>query len=104
MKSFICAVLSILVLTSVLSTTANAQLATNEIALKQMATAFEKQLEERRTQLYYDLLDSADPASLARWIREEVAGALPQLDRIDLQETPGCGALLCWGEQGPALP
>lgn len=46
----------------------------------------------------------ADPASLALWMREEVAGDLPQLDRIDLHETPGCGAILCWGDLGPALP
>jgi 6-pyruvoyltetrahydropterin/6-carboxytetrahydropterin synthase len=49
-------------------------------------------------------LDDADPASLALWMREEVAARLPQLDRIDLLETSGCGAVLCWGEQGPALP
>jgi 6-pyruvoyltetrahydropterin/6-carboxytetrahydropterin synthase len=49
-------------------------------------------------------LRDADPASLVLWIREEVAGELPQLDRIDLQETPGCGAILCWGDLGPALP
>jgi 6-pyruvoyltetrahydropterin/6-carboxytetrahydropterin synthase len=49
-------------------------------------------------------LSDADPASLALWMRESVAGQLPQLDRIDLHETPGCGALLCWGDLGPALP
>lgn len=49
-------------------------------------------------------LDRADPASLTRWIRAEAADGLTQLDRIDLHETPGCGALLCWGEEGPALP
>lgn len=49
-------------------------------------------------------LDDADPASLTRWLRGETAEALPQLDRIDLLETPGCGAVLSWGEQGPALP
>jgi 6-pyruvoyltetrahydropterin/6-carboxytetrahydropterin synthase len=49
-------------------------------------------------------LADADPASLTLWLREELAARIPQLDRIDLQETPGCGAVLCWGEQGPALP
>jgi 6-pyruvoyltetrahydropterin/6-carboxytetrahydropterin synthase len=49
-------------------------------------------------------IDSPDPARLALWMREEVAGVLPQLDRIDLQETPGCGAVVTWGELGPALP
>jgi 6-pyruvoyltetrahydropterin/6-carboxytetrahydropterin synthase len=49
-------------------------------------------------------LNDADPASLALWMREEVAAQLPQLDRIDLHETPGCGAVLCWGDLGPTLP
>ena len=49
-------------------------------------------------------LERPDPAGLALWIREQAAGALPQLERIDLQETPGCGAVLAWGELGPALP
>jgi 6-pyruvoyltetrahydropterin/6-carboxytetrahydropterin synthase len=45
-----------------------------------------------------------DPASLARWIRDQAAPRLPQLDRIDLYETRGTGAILSWGEDGPALP
>ncbi|MCG6896285.1 MAG: 6-carboxytetrahydropterin synthase [Thiocapsa sp.] len=45
-----------------------------------------------------------DPANLLLWIREEVAAVLPQLDRIDLHETRGCGAILCWSELGPTLP
>ena len=49
-------------------------------------------------------LRDADPGSLALWMREAVADPLPQLDRIDLHETPSCGASLCWGELGPALP
>jgi 6-pyruvoyltetrahydropterin/6-carboxytetrahydropterin synthase len=49
-------------------------------------------------------LEDADPANLLGWIRERMADRLPSLDRIDLLETPGCGALLCWGERGPALP
>jgi 6-pyruvoyltetrahydropterin/6-carboxytetrahydropterin synthase len=49
-------------------------------------------------------LRQADPGNLLLWIREEVAAALPGLDRIDLHETLGCGAVLCWGELGPALP
>lgn len=50
-----------------------------------------------------DLTD-ADPASLARWIRGQMGEALPQLDRIDLYETLGCGVVLAWGEHSPALP
>jgi 6-pyruvoyltetrahydropterin/6-carboxytetrahydropterin synthase len=45
-----------------------------------------------------------DPASLARWTREQIADQLPPLDRIDLYQTPGCGAILSWGELHPALP
>ena len=49
-------------------------------------------------------LTNADTASLLYWIRERIRDQLPQLDRVDLYETPGCGAILSWGEQGPALP
>ncbi|MBP7711198.1 MAG: 6-carboxytetrahydropterin synthase [Gammaproteobacteria bacterium] len=49
-------------------------------------------------------LADADPATLTRWVRERVAPSLPVLDRVDLYATPGCGAMLSWGEQGPALP
>jgi len=61
-------------------------------------------------QLDHDLLNAlpgltdADPGSLALWIRSAMAARLPSLDRIDLYETPGCGVLLSWGEEGPALP
>jgi len=54
-----------------------------------------------------DLLDGlqeADVTSLLYWIKDKMADALPQMDRIDLFETPGCGAVLCWGDEGPALP
>jgi 6-pyruvoyltetrahydropterin/6-carboxytetrahydropterin synthase len=47
-------------------------------------------------------LDRSDPASLARWMRETIGARLPRLDRIDLHQTPGCGAVLCWGASGPA--
>ena len=49
-------------------------------------------------------VDDNDPASLARWIRDRTLPLLPQLDRIDLYETRGSGAILSWGEEGPALP
>lgn len=49
-------------------------------------------------------LADADPASLAHWLRQQAAPALPQLDRIDLYETPGCGVALSWGGQEPRLP
>ena len=71
--------------------------------LKVLFDPIYRQLDHR---LLNDLprLGDADPASLALWLRDQVAARLPQLDRIDLQETPGRGAALCGGEQGPALP
>lgn len=61
------------------------------------------QLDHHRLDTLPHLRD-ADPASLALWVREQAAGVLPALDRIDLFETPGCGAILSWGALGPALP
>jgi 6-pyruvoyltetrahydropterin/6-carboxytetrahydropterin synthase len=49
-------------------------------------------------------LEDTDAASIARWIKMQAEERLPNLDRIDLFETPGCGVVLSWGELGPALP
>jgi len=49
-------------------------------------------------------LADADPGAVSRWIRDRLQSHLPRLDRIDLYQTPGCGAMLCWGDEGPALP
>ncbi len=51
-----------------------------------------------------DQLERADTTGLARWIRQQAAPMLPALDRVDLFETRGCGSILSWGEQSPALP
>jgi len=42
--------------------------------------------------------------SILEWMRHRCSPVLPQLDRIDLYETPHRGAFLHWGEAGPALP
>jgi len=44
------------------------------------------------------------PAALLGWMREACAPHLPALERIDLYDTPTTGAMLWWGERGPALP
>ena len=49
-------------------------------------------------------VEDNDSLSLARWIRAEAEFRLPQLDRVDLYETRGCGVILSWGEHSPALP
>ena len=43
-------------------------------------------------------LEDCDTESLARWILERARGELPQLDRVDLFETPGCGAIVGIGD------
>ena len=45
-----------------------------------------------------------DVATLARWIQGQASPLLPELDRIDLDELRGCGAILSWGTMGAALP
>ena len=49
-------------------------------------------------------LTNSHPATIARWIRRQAETDLPELDRIDLYETPGCGVIINWGQDGPALP
>lgn len=46
----------------------------------------------------------ADAASLAEWIRGRVQSVLPQVDRVDLYQTRGCGVVLSWGADEPVLP
>lgn len=41
---------------------------------------------------------------LSHWLRQELSDVLPALYRIDLFETPGCGASLSWGPRGPLIP
>ena len=46
----------------------------------------------------------SDTASVTQWVHGQAAPLLPQLDRIDLYETRGCGTVLVLGEEGPAVP
>lgn len=54
----------------------------------------------------YEIPDLADcdTATIARWILAKARVQLPQLDRVDLFETRGCGAIAMLGDEGPALP
>lgn len=49
-------------------------------------------------------LPDCDTASIAAWILQTARAQLPQLDRVDLFETRGCGAIVSAGALGPALP
>ena len=50
-----------------------------------------------------DLAD-CDTASIAHWILAKARPQLPALDRVDLYETRGCGAMALADDTGPALP
>ena len=49
-------------------------------------------------------LDDCDSATLARWILQQTRPQLPQIERVDLYETRGCGAIVVGGLEGPACP
>lgn len=49
-------------------------------------------------------MPDGDAASIGAWIMSRAASDLPGLVRVDLYETPGCGAMLIQGMEGPAMP
>ncbi|WP_157265150.1 6-carboxytetrahydropterin synthase [Azohydromonas aeria] len=49
-------------------------------------------------------LADCDAATLAQWVLAQARERLPQVDRVDLHETPGCGATVQLGGAAPALP
>ncbi len=53
---------------------------------------------------HLDGVADGDLAAILKWIKAGMVDRLPQLDRIDLFERPGCGATLIWGDEGPILP
>lgn len=54
----------------------------------------------------YDISDieNGDTASIGAWIYRQAKDVLPQLMRIDLYETEGCGSIVTEIMEGPALP
>jgi 6-pyruvoyltetrahydropterin/6-carboxytetrahydropterin synthase len=51
-----------------------------------------------------DDLRDGDSASIAEWIMTRAGVQIPGLARVDLYETPGCGALLATALDGPMMP
>ena len=49
-------------------------------------------------------IEDGDTRTVLLWIKNNMLNILPQLDRIDLFETPESGAILTWGAHGPILP
>jgi len=54
------------------------------------------QLDHHRLDELADLAEPT-PVELLGWMRERMATILTPLDRMDLEQIPGCGAMLCWG-------
>jgi 6-pyruvoyltetrahydropterin/6-carboxytetrahydropterin synthase len=71
--------------------------------VKELFTPLFEALDHQPLHEIADLAD-CDTASIAHWILAKARRALPALDRVDLYETRGCGAIVWTGEQGPALP
>lgn len=62
-----------------------------------------KRLDHQAIHEITDLADG-DTAGIARWILAQARHHLPQLDRVDLFETPGCGATVSIGDAALAGP
>lgn len=70
--------------------------------VKELFNPLFKAIDHRPLHEIPDLVDS-DTASLARWILKKAHPQLPQLNRVDLYETQGCGAIVSMGKMGPAM-
>ena len=71
--------------------------------VKELFEPVYKQLDHNRLD-ELEGIEDGDSISVLRWMKARLSDQLPQLDRIDIYETPGCGVFLQWGENGPALP
>lgn len=43
-------------------------------------------------------LDETDVAGILKWIKRQTNESIPELNRLDLFDTPSSGASLCWGD------
>lgn len=62
-----------------------------------------KTIDHKPLHLIPDLPDT-DVASLSKWVLKEAKKQLPQVFRVDIFETKGCGASTYAGSKGPILP
>jgi 6-pyruvoyltetrahydropterin/6-carboxytetrahydropterin synthase len=49
-------------------------------------------------------LPDGDAASIATWVLNEGNSVLPQIDRVDLYETRGCGAIVSRADSEELIP
>ncbi len=66
--------------------------------VKALFKPFYRQLDHHRLDQLPGLTE-ATLTELLAWIGVRMAAALPALDRIELEQTPGCGAIWCRGDQ-----
>ena len=71
--------------------------------VKEIFTPIFQSLDHRPLYEHLDL-ENGDTASIAQWIYRHARQTLPQLIRVDLYETEGCGSIVGEDLQGPALP
>ncbi|MDP3651670.1 MAG: 6-carboxytetrahydropterin synthase [Rhodoferax sp.] len=71
--------------------------------VKEIFNPIFKMLDHQPLHQIPDLID-CDPASIATWILNKTRNSLPQLYRVDLFETRGCGVIVSDGTKGPSLP
>lgn len=71
--------------------------------VKELFTPVFRQLDHQPLYEIRDIEDN-DVESLLRWIKEQCHKSIPHMDRIDLYKSRGCGAILSWGSEPPALP
>lgn len=71
--------------------------------VKEVFNPIFKMLDHQPLHQIPDLAD-CDSASIATWILNQARDRLPQLYRVDLFETRGCGVSVSAGSEGPRLP
>lgn len=71
--------------------------------VKEIFNPIFKMLDHKPLHQIPDLTD-CDSASIATWILKKAGKELPQLYRVDLFETRGCGVIVSVGTDGPNLP
>ena len=71
--------------------------------VKEKFSPIYKQLDHNQLN-FIDGLTSPDIRTFVQWIKAQTSQKIPELDRIDLYETPGCGGILSWGSEPPILP
>lgn len=71
--------------------------------VKEMFNPIFRRIDHKLLNEIPDLAD-CDPSSIAHWIFKRAVKELPDIYRVDLFETMGCGVIVSSGQAGPRLP